>query len=96
MADTGIDCFEPLDPLGGVQVKDAKQRVGDRVALMGGVHNVKLASGTLEEVELDVQRCLSEGAPGGGYTLACGDMLPTETAPEKVRMMLEAARNYKY
>ena len=40
MADTGVDCIEPLDPLGGVQVHDAKKRVGKRVALMGGVHNV--------------------------------------------------------
>ncbi len=52
---------------------------------------VLLAAGTLDEVKTDVERCLSEGAPGGGYILACGDMLPTETAPEKVRHMVEAA-----
>jgi uroporphyrinogen-III decarboxylase len=96
MADTGVDCIEPLDPLGGVVVKDAKERVGQRVALMGGVHTVKLAHGTLAEVEQDIQRCLSEGAPGGGYVLACGDMLPTETSSEKVEAMLSAARSYAY
>ena len=96
MADTGVDCIEPLDPLGGVIVKDAKQRVGRRVALMGGVHTVKLAHGTLAEVEQDIQRCLHEGAPGGGYVLACGDMLPTETSREKVEAMLSAARSYTY
>jgi uroporphyrinogen-III decarboxylase len=96
MADTGVDCLEPLDPLGGVVVKDAKERVGRRVALMGGVHTVKLAHGSLADVQRDIDRCLSEGAPGGGYVLACGDMLPTETAREKVEAMLSAARNYKY
>ncbi len=96
MADTGVDCIEPLDPLGGVEVKDAKKRVGDKVALMGGVHNVKLAHGTLQEVVDDCQRCLSQGAPGGGYILACGDMLPTETSKEKVEAMVEAACNYTY
>lgn len=96
MADTGVDCIEPLDPLGGVIVKDAKNRVGHRVALMGGVHTVKLAHGTLAEVEQDIQRCLQEGAPGGGYVLACGDMLPTETSREKVEAMLSAARSYTY
>lgn len=96
MADTGVDCIEPLDPLGGVRVADAKRRVGGRAALMGGVHTVKLAHGTLEEVEEDCRRCLSEGTPGGGYILACGDMLPTETSREKVQAMVKAAKAYTY
>jgi len=96
MADTGVDCIEPLDPLGGVAVADAKQRVGDRVALMGGVNTLALAQGTVDEVAAECRRCLSEGAPGGGYILASGDMLPTETPEEKVRLMVEAARAYRY
>ena len=96
MAETGVDCIEPLDPLGGVEVADAKRRVGHRVALMGGVNTVKLAHGSVEEVRKDLQRCLTQGAPGGGYVLASGDMLPTETSPEKVSLMLEAAHAYGY
>lgn len=96
MADTGVDCIEPLDPLGGVVVADAKKRIGKQVALMGGVNTVKLAHGTLEEVKEDIQRCLREGAPDGGYILACGDMLPTETSKEKVEAMVSAAKEYRY
>jgi len=96
MADTGVDCIEPLDPLGGVQVRDAKKRVGHRVALMGGVNTVKLAHGTLDEVIADTRRCLDEGAVGGGYVLAAGDMLPTETSREKVQAMIELAGKYRY
>ena len=81
---------------GGVSVADAKRRVGGRVALMGGVHNVKLARGTLQDVTDDCRRCLTEGAPGGGYILACGDMLPTETSREKVEAMVAAAHGYRY
>jgi len=96
MADTGVDCIEPLDNLGGVSVADAKARVGDRVALMGGMNTYRLAHGTLEEVIADTERCLSEGGPNGGYLLASGDMLPTETSVEKVRAMLEMAKAYQY
>ena len=96
MADTGVDCIEPLDPLGGVEVRNAKERVGNRVALMGGVNTVKLAHGTLQDVVDDCRRCLAEGAPGGGYILAAGDMLPTETSREKVAAMVSAARSYRY
>jgi MtaA/CmuA family methyltransferase len=96
MADTGVDCIEPLDPLGGVSVADAKRRIGHRVALMGGVSTILLANGSLQEVVDDCQRCLTEGAPGGGYVLAAGDMLPTETSKEKVEAMIEAAKSYTY
>jgi uroporphyrinogen-III decarboxylase len=96
MADTGVNCIEPLDPLGGVEVKDARRRVGHRVALMGGVNTVKLAHGSLSEVIDDCRRCLQEGAVNGGYILAAGDMLPTETSKEKVQAMVEAARTYTY
>ena len=80
----------------GVRVADAKKRVGGRVALMGGVNTLLLAHGTLEEVKEDCRRCLAEGAPGGGYILAAGDMLPTETSRDKVEAMVEAAENYRY
>lgn len=96
MAETGVDCIEPLDPLGGVEVKDAKERVGNRVALMGGVHTVKLANADLQEVIDDCRRCIDEGAQGGGYILAAGDMLPTETSSEKVHAMISAAQQHKY
>lgn len=96
MADTGVDCIEPLDNLGGVSVADAKTRVGRRVGLMGGMNTCTLARGTLDDVIADATRCLSEGAPHGGYTLASGDMLPTETSVEKVRTLLEMAKGFTY
>lgn len=96
MAETGVDCIEPLDPLGGVIVADAKKRLKNKTAIMGGVNTVLLARGTIQQVKEDIQRCLSEGAPGGGYLLACGDMLPTETSPEKVIEMVSAAHSYTY
>ncbi|KKM62796.1 hypothetical protein LCGC14_1518050 [marine sediment metagenome] len=43
-----------------------------------------------------VARCLSEGAPGGRYILAAGDMLPTETSREKVELMLEMSNTWSY
>ncbi|MGC9065638.1 MAG: uroporphyrinogen decarboxylase family protein [Candidatus Ratteibacteria bacterium] len=96
MAETGVDCIEPFDPLGGVQVKDAKRRLFGKTAIMGGINTLTLAHGSLDDVKRDIQRCLTEGADGGGYILACGDMLPTETSSEKVFAMVQAAHSYKY
>ena len=61
------------------------------VALMGGVSTIILARGSVEEVRQECRRCIREAGENGGYILAAGDMLPTETAPEKVQAMIDVA-----
>ena len=88
IAKTGVDCIEPLDEVGGTRVAAVKARLGEKMALMGGIRTDVLAHGSLEDVECECRRCIREAAAGGGYILAACDMLPTETEPEKVRAMI--------
>jgi hypothetical protein len=90
LADTGADVVEPLDPLGGVSVADAKRRIGRRVALMGGVNTVTLAQGTPEAVGAEaIQKC-REGGPYG-YILAAGDMVPPDTSRANLQALVNVA-----
>lgn len=90
LADSGAHVVEPLDPLGGVTVADAKSRIGRRVALMGGVNTVTLAMGTPADVRAEaIQKC-REGGPTG-YILAAGDMVPPNASLANVRAMVEVA-----
>jgi hypothetical protein len=91
LADTGADTVEPLDPLGGVSVADAKRRIGDRVGLMGGLNILTLADGSPEQVrEEAIEKC-REGGPHG-YALAAGDMVPPTTSLENLRTMVQVAK----
>ena len=90
LADTGVHVVEPLDPAGGVSVADAKRRIGDRVALMGGLSTLTLSNGTPEEVRAEaIQKC-REGGPHG-YILAAGCMVPPETPLENLQAMVDVA-----
>jgi uroporphyrinogen-III decarboxylase len=90
MADTGVHVIEPLDPLGGVSVADAKQRVGQRVALMGGVNTITLSQGTPADVQAEsIQKC-REGGPFG-YILAAGDMVPPDTSLANLQALVDVA-----
>lgn len=90
MADTGAHVVEPLDPLGGVSVADAKRRIGGRVALMGGVNTLTLATGTAEDVQAEsIQKC-REGGPYG-YVLAAGDMVPPKTPLANLQALVDVA-----
>ena len=91
VVETGADCFEPLDVVAGMRMAEVKERIGGRMALMGGVNTVSLSRGSLQQVKDDCTRCIREAGEGGGYILAACDMLPTETSGEKVRAMVECA-----
>ena len=90
MADTGAHVVEPLDPLGGVDVADAKQRIGKRVGLMGGVNTLTLSRGTRDEVHDEAIRKCREGGPHG-YVLAAGDMVPPATPLENLQALVDVA-----
>ncbi len=90
LADTGADAVEPLDPLGGVSVADARRRIGSRAALMGGVNTLTLAGGSPALVRAEaIQKC-REGGPQG-YILAAGDMVPPITPLENLQAMVDVA-----
>ena len=92
LADTGAHTVEPLDPLGGVSVADAKARIGDKVCLMGGVNTLTLSSGTPDEVRVEAISKCHEGGPHG-YVLAAGDMVPPDTPPDNLRALVNVARD---
>ncbi|NMB11996.1 MAG: hypothetical protein GX977_06895 [Firmicutes bacterium] len=94
MADTGVDAIEPLDPLGGVTVGEAKRRVGRRVALKGGLDTILLLRGAPEEVVEAARECIDAGAADGGYLLGSGDDIPRDAPMENVAAMVEAAHAY--
>jgi uroporphyrinogen decarboxylase len=91
MADSGAHCVEPLDTMAGVSVADAKQRIGKRVTLMGGVHTRILAEATPGEVAAEAVRCCLEGGPER-YILASADMIPPATPLANLRAMVEVAQ----
>lgn len=95
LADTGAHVVEPLDPLGGVSVADAKQRIGGRVTLMGGVNTLTLANGTPDQVRAEaIQKC-HEGGPQG-YILAAGDMVPPATPLANLQALVDVARHSQW
>ena len=94
LADTGADCIEPMDPLGGVDPAYMKRLVGDRAALMGGVSTLTMLKGTPEQVEAEARECIRKAGHGGGYILAAGCMVPRDTPRENVRALVRAAREF--
>ena len=94
LADTGVDCIEPMDPMCGVDPAEMRRRVGQRVALMGGVSTLTLLQGTPREVEAEARACILKAGREGGYLLAAGCMVPRDTPEDNLRALVNTAHEF--
>lgn len=83
-----------LDPQGGVNLAEVKQRVGHRVCLCGNVNCGLLQTGTDEEVIQDVLRSLREGMPGGGYIFCTSNVAFKGLPLERYLLILELRKRF--
>ncbi|MHB8895646.1 MAG: uroporphyrinogen decarboxylase family protein [Candidatus Geothermincolia bacterium] len=93
-ADCGFDGVHALEPTAGVELKKAKEIIGDRLCLLGNVDVTHiLVDADKEEVFEAIRQSIQDAAAGGGYILA-----PTNSHPgmsvQRLRWMLEAVKKY--
>jgi uroporphyrinogen decarboxylase len=95
--DSGIDCLDPIDPLGGMDLGEVKAKYGQRVALKGNVDCASLLTfGTTDEVIEATKVALSKGKPGGGYILSSSNSIHSSVKPENYIAMLRTLQAYGY
>ena len=90
-----VDILYGVDPVqGGADLKQLKERIGDRVCLCGGVNSaVTLKNGSKNEVTRAVTQALTNLAPGGGFVLSAIDQLFEDTRWENVTTMIDVWRS---
>ncbi len=76
-----------------VSLKDARARVGNRVALQGNLDPSALL-GSPESIEQAVQAVLADFGPGNGHIFNLGHGIQKETPPEHLQHCIEAVHRY--
>jgi uroporphyrinogen decarboxylase len=95
LVDSGIDCIDPIDPSGGMQILDVKEKYGDRVALKGNVDCAHtLSFGSVDEVVAETKKCIKDGGPGYGYILSSSNTIHSAVQPENYKAMLETLMEF--
>lgn len=84
MIEIGIDVIHPLEPVSGMDPAQIKTEYGDEICFLGGVDISHAMPGKLADVRMDVDRCIRDLAPGGGYLLAPCNHLQADVPPENV------------
>jgi len=92
---TGINGLHPLDPEAGMDIKEVKEKYGDKICVIGNIDTGKiLTESTPEVVEETVRTLIANVAPGGGYILSSANSIHAHVRPENYRAMLKAAIKY--
>ncbi|NOZ28901.1 MAG: hypothetical protein GXP39_12735 [Chloroflexi bacterium] len=68
--EAGFVGFHGLDPVAGMDLARIKREFGQDLVLIGNVDVRVLCDSDLEAVRKEVDRCIEQGAPGGGYMIA--------------------------
>jgi len=90
--DLGIDALH-LAP--EIDIAEAKKRVGDRLCLIGNMHQLQtLLNGSPEEVEEECREMIAKAAPGGGFMLSASGCLSEGTPLENIEAMVRSAELY--
>jgi len=72
----------------------ARRKLGEKFCLSGGVPNTLLSSGKPEEVRQHCRKIIEGVARDGGYIMDASAIVQNDAAPENIRAMTEAAREF--
>jgi len=91
----GPDGLNPIEPVAGMELAEAKRRVGDRVCLVGNIDCARLLPyGTPEEVRQAVRQAIADGGPGGGFILSSSNSIHSSCKGENVVAMVKACHEF--
>ncbi|RLE97899.1 MAG: hypothetical protein DRJ96_02575 [Thermoprotei archaeon] len=91
IVDAGVDAYQGIDVMAGMSLARVKELYGDELCLVGNVDPRVIEFGTREDVEREVDRCLAEGAQGGGYVLSTSANISANTNAQNFLHMIEYA-----
>jgi uroporphyrinogen decarboxylase len=75
-------------------IKEAKEKIGDKVCLCAGIDQVSTIMSSPEAVEVEAKDAIEQGMQGGGFWLGVGCFIAGNVSYENIRAISRAAKKY--
>lgn len=93
LVESGIDCLDPIDVRGHMDMAAIKQKYGEKIALKGNVDCVEtLVSGSEKQIRKETANCILKGGIGGGLIISSSNSIHKGINPDKYRYFLEVVK----
>ena len=87
--EAGFVGIHGMEPAAGMDLIKIKQEFGQDLVLIGNIDVRLLFGSDLEAVHREVDRCIAQGAPGGGYMIASCNSIFEGLNPAAVAEMFQ-------
>jgi uroporphyrinogen decarboxylase len=95
IVEAGIDALHPIEPMARMDLKEVKERLGDKICVMGNVDVAHtLPFGSKEDVLKEVKDCICKAASGGGYIMSSSNSIHNAVKVQNFKVMIETTKNY--
>ena len=95
--ETDLTVIDPLEvpPMGDCDLKELKQRYGDKLVLKGNLHTTAvMLHGSAKDVIEASKRAIDDAAEGGRFILSTGDQCGRDTPFDNIFAMIDTAKTY--
>lgn len=93
--DAGIDCLDPIDPLGNMDIGAMKRDYSHQIALKGNVNcATTLVNGTIADVVQETLNVIRAAASGGGLILSSSNSIHSSVNPANYLAMINTIKAY--
>lgn len=93
LIDTGIDCLDPIDPMGHMDMAVMKKKYGDRIAFKGNIDCVStLVDKPLGDVRSETAQCILDGSIGGGHIISSSNSIHAGINPQNYQCFLDSVK----
>ncbi len=90
IAVSGIHALQAIDPTAGMNIREVKDKVGDKICLCGNIDCGLLLSGTPDLVYDQTAGLLRDLSTTGGFVLGASNAVQTDVPPENYSAMIRA------
>jgi uroporphyrinogen decarboxylase len=94
LLDAGGQAIHPLEARAGNDVRDLKQRYGDRLCLIGNIDADIVATNDPAQIEREVAQKVPVAAAGSGYIYHIDHSVPPTISLDSYRWLIECVRRY--
>ncbi|WP_073345221.1 uroporphyrinogen decarboxylase family protein [Caldanaerobius fijiensis] len=94
--EAGFDCYQSIQPTAGMDIKEVKEKYGDKICLWGGVAVEHLVSGTREDVINDVRYAIKYAAVNGGFIMGSSHSIAVGCKYDNYMTMLDEFERLRY